>query len=663
MKIGKKTKRGTLAALTIATATAVTVPSWATETTVSPVVVTASTLMEDQEKSAGSVTVIKPEKTKGEFKTLPDLLEQSAGIHVIEAKGRGGYSVASVRGSTAAQVAVYVDDILVNLGSESAVDLSAIPVENVETVEIYRGYIPPKFGVAGMGAVISITTKRPEKGQGSVTAGAGSFGERRLSGNYATPAGDGKLSMAFELGTADGDFPYTNRPVPGNSSLNYDTYRTNNGWDDRSLALRWENSDWDLGYSYKNRDRDIPMPAPGYDSTSTKIARTDQTTTRQDLFLGKNQGDWEWRISYGTQDKTFRDPDGDFDSIVPGNHRTEYDTKRLNADLNGSFLAGERHFFEWAARWGQETLDISEDENYFLINKDLKRYHYSQHSASATLQDTIILDEMGNLLLIPMVRWNYQDDEDHTSWSLGLNWKPGDDWLVKATYGRYNRAPNMYEKYGDGVGIAPNTDLEWEEGTHYDLGIHKTWEGENWSGRTGLTAFVLDTENLIEFIQLNQRYSMYRNIGKGHVEGLELESAFDWGRWRLNLACTWMDGENRSAGVRNGKKLRNRPELAWFARLTHDLSEKTQIFGEYTFTGDNYYSDDDTAVYDDLSIVNAGVRYRLNDDSLLVFGVDDVFDEGPERMIVPAPGYYGNERQPWYPLQGRTFHLSYSLKF
>jgi outer membrane cobalamin receptor len=91
--------------------------------------------MEEEDKlllSPGTVTVIRPQEMKGEQKNLPELLKQVPGLHIIELKGRGAYTTASIRGSTASQVAVYVDGLLMNLGSEAAVDLSTIPVENVE---------------------------------------------------------------------------------------------------------------------------------------------------------------------------------------------------------------------------------------------------------------------------------------------------------------------------------------------------------------------------------------------------------------------------------------------------------------------------------------------------------------------------------------------------
>ena len=92
--------------------------------------------------SPGTVTVIRPDDYKGEQKDLPDLLKMVPGVHVRELNGKGQYTTVSVRGSTAAQVGVFVDGVLFNLGGDAAADISTIPVHNVERIEstaaIYR---------------------------------------------------------------------------------------------------------------------------------------------------------------------------------------------------------------------------------------------------------------------------------------------------------------------------------------------------------------------------------------------------------------------------------------------------------------------------------------------------------------------------------------------
>ena len=117
----------------------------------------------EQKLSPGTVTVIRPEQYKGEQKSLPDLLKNVPGVHVREVNGKGQYTTVTVRGSTAAQVGVFVDGVLSNLGGDAAVDISTIPVKNVERIEVYRGYIPARFGGTFIGGVINVVTKKPKK--------------------------------------------------------------------------------------------------------------------------------------------------------------------------------------------------------------------------------------------------------------------------------------------------------------------------------------------------------------------------------------------------------------------------------------------------------------------------------------------------------------------
>ena len=143
--------------------------------------------------SPGTVTVIRPEEFKGEQKTLPDFLKMVPGVHVREVQGKGQYTTVTVRGSTAAQVGVFVDGVLTNLGGDAAVDISTIPVSNVERIEVYRGYIPARFAGTFIGGVINVVTKKPKQAHGSAEVGPASFGGKKASVEITAPLGPGSL--------------------------------------------------------------------------------------------------------------------------------------------------------------------------------------------------------------------------------------------------------------------------------------------------------------------------------------------------------------------------------------------------------------------------------------------------------------------------------------
>lgn len=160
--------------------------------------------------SPGTVTIIRPSDYKGEQKTLPELLKDVPGVHVRYVAGKGQYTTVTVRGSTAAQVGVFVDGVLSNLGGDAAVDISTIPINNVERIEVYRGYIPARFGGTYMGGVINIVTKRPDKANISASVGQSSWGGQTIGMEITQPLGRGSLMVGINRDESDGDFRYNN---------------------------------------------------------------------------------------------------------------------------------------------------------------------------------------------------------------------------------------------------------------------------------------------------------------------------------------------------------------------------------------------------------------------------------------------------------------------
>lgn len=160
--------------------------------------------------SPGTVNIVRPDEFKGEQKSLPDLLLTVPGVHVREVNGKGQYTTVTMRGSTAAQVGIFIDGVLANLGGDTAVDLSTIPVKNVERIEVYRGYIPSRFGGTFMGGVINIVTKKPETTNVSLELGKSSYGGKRGSMEITAPLGDGSLMVGTNYESSDGDFKYKN---------------------------------------------------------------------------------------------------------------------------------------------------------------------------------------------------------------------------------------------------------------------------------------------------------------------------------------------------------------------------------------------------------------------------------------------------------------------
>ncbi|MEG1584352.1 MAG: TonB-dependent receptor, partial [Anaerovorax sp.] len=437
--------------------------------------VTASSEKEDISLlSPGTVSVVRPEEMHGEQKNLPELLKQIPGLHVVETKGRGAYTVASVRGSTAAEVSLFVDGVLMNLGGEAAVDLSTIPVNNVERIEVYRGYVPARFAGASMGGVINIITKKATKPGGTLSLGAGSYGKLKTNLSYGMPLGSGKLFFGANFERGDGDFEYLNdNNTPYNPADDYTTVRQNNGYKNTDFLMKWNSDDWNMRFGWKRNDKDLPYSAPGADKyDSLKGARLD--TDQADFSLSRRfkSKNFEWGIKadYLHQNKKYDDPD----NVIGGwaEQHNEYKTKRYGFALDGSWTVGENHLVEFLGDYAKEKLTAAGD----IVKTFGGITNFNREAANVQIQDTINLDPAGSLTFTPIVRWNMWAGEGKFSWGAAIGKDMGSGWSVKATGGTYNRAPNLYELYGDGAFVRPNPNLKWEDGTQWDIGV--TWKGQ-----------------------------------------------------------------------------------------------------------------------------------------------------------------------------------------
>ena len=640
--------------------------------------VTASLIRDEEEDkylSPGMVTVIRPEERKGEQRTLPELLEDVPGLRLIRMRGRYGYSVASIRGSTSSQVAVYVDDVLMNLQSEAAVDLSAISIEEVERIEIYRGYIPAKFGAQAMGGVINIVTKSPESPQTNISLGFGAFGRYKGTVSRSDRLGDGKFFGSFGYETYDGDFGYwSDNGTPYNDADDYTGSRRHNGFSNTDFLLKWENESWRTALSFVRRNRELPGVAPGADKDESAYLGAALDTDRWDFSLARSQTSgsltWNWNVFYTSQSKEYNNRNiGSTGSIGGiGISHSEYDTTRIGVALDGGIPIGERHFLELRAEYSREQLNVKGDmvNEYFggIDNYEGVEWNFS-------VQDTIALDVAGTFLITPSIRWHKLDDDSKLTWQAALTKEFSPNWMIKGTFGTYARAPNMYERFGDSAFILPPVgDLKWEEGKQFDVGV--VWNGiikpfGDARANMSFSGFMRETDDLIEFFMENPRYARYHNISKAEVKGVEIEGNLDWEKWGFSFSATWMDAVNKTPDDPNsfrfdGKKLPNRPDWSAAARLTRKFN-KGYAFAEYQYIGENYADASEKVVFDPRHVFNFGVAYDLSATTRITAGVNDIFDSAYDWQMNPDKGTEGPSRMLWHPVEGRSYYLTLNMKF
>ncbi|MCK5543629.1 MAG: TonB-dependent receptor, partial [Desulfobulbaceae bacterium] len=149
-------------------------------------VVVSATKTEEMRKDVVNSIILKDatDIDESSAESLGELLANEPGV---DWRTRGGYGGASeeirIRGMESNATQVLVNGISVNSPSLGRADVSKIPLNNIERIEVVKGAGSLLYGSGAMGGTVNIMTKRPERDETAarVRAGYGSQGSYRIS--------------------------------------------------------------------------------------------------------------------------------------------------------------------------------------------------------------------------------------------------------------------------------------------------------------------------------------------------------------------------------------------------------------------------------------------------------------------------------------------------
>jgi outer membrane cobalamin receptor len=107
--------------------------------------------------------------------SVADALRVLPEVRIKDSGGPGSLTTVSIRGSASTQVLILLDGIPLNRPDQASVDLSTLPIQNVDHIEVLRGPFSAIYGSAALGGVVNIVTRAVP--QSSFSARAGSYGE------------------------------------------------------------------------------------------------------------------------------------------------------------------------------------------------------------------------------------------------------------------------------------------------------------------------------------------------------------------------------------------------------------------------------------------------------------------------------------------------------
>jgi outer membrane cobalamin receptor len=131
------------------------------ESELEPLLVTASRIPDAEGASPPAVSIVTAEEIAARgATTVAEALEALPGLGLSDKGPEGSQVAPTIRGSTTNQVLVLVDGARANGALAGLVDLSGIPLDRVDHIEVMRGGASAIYGGDAVGGVVNIVTKK-----------------------------------------------------------------------------------------------------------------------------------------------------------------------------------------------------------------------------------------------------------------------------------------------------------------------------------------------------------------------------------------------------------------------------------------------------------------------------------------------------------------------
>lgn len=451
--------------------------------------------------------------------------------------GPGSLITPSIRGSTAEQVLVLLDGVPLNSAFAGTVDLSTIPIDDVERIEILRGPFSAIYGSAALGGVISIITRRAARP--SVTLSTGSFGV----GAVSVTTGGSRITLRYD--GADG--PRPNSDVRSG----YVSMRLGGGPPGRT---------WDLSLMGAAAARG----APGSTIFPSVTARQEDSRILATLALERERGQATDRVRLAVHRDTFafREPAFGIDDRSVGT--------------------------AWSGEW-QRAIRIS-PARVFVVGADARHQTLASVAVGNRYETIGALYGQDDRTLGPRTLLSAGIRVDlHSAYGVQVSPRAGlvhflrPEARLRVAVGRTFRGPTLADLYYpfDGF-VMGNPLLRPEQAWSADVGLEVV-------ARPGLviraTAFWTAVQDLIVYLPDASFVFSPHNIGAASIRGasIELDGSLA-SSWAARASATWMLPTDSTTGL----DLPNRPRVAGSLALTWQLGRGGSLTTTATAVGPRF---------------------------------------------------------------------------
>ena len=556
------------------------------------VVVTATRTAQPLTDVVADVSVVDRETIEQSGATgLGDVLARLPGIEMGRTGGPGSTTSMYVRGAETRFTAVYIDGVRVDSQAGSGgTTWEAIPLEQVERIEVLRGPAAAIYGSDAVAGVIQIFTKKGEPGVAPyVGMGAGTHGTYRAEAGVSGASG----AVDYALGIARETSKGFNAKKDGNPDR-----------DDRHATSASGRLGWQLNTAHRLEGNFLYNDTDGgYDVSKT----ADDRSLHRLQTLGLN---WQaqWSESYKTR-------------LSVTDSRDRYETKP-SVYFTDTRQRGYLFFNELRLGAHQLTaaLERREDE---LTNESVS-------SGTRNRSQNALALGWGLRLGAHTLQLNARHDDDSEfggkstgSAAYGFAFAP--NWRATASAGTAFKAPTLYQRfslYGDDT-LRPETSrnvelgVKWAEGAnHFSATLYRNNVSNliDWQGNTGTCPG-----------NSGPYPGCYANVGKARYEGLTLAGGYRLGSVNLRGSLDLQNPRNLDTGKQLGRRAKQHAVLGADTRLAGwTLGAEAQVSGR------RYDTNANTTELGGYTLLNLYASTRLARDYQVVVRLDNLADKNYE---------------------------------
>jgi outer membrane cobalamin receptor len=422
--------------------------------------------------------VIRPENYEAEFQTLAGLMENEPGIQISAYGSVGQPSTISIRGSTPEQVVILLDGIRINTAKSGSVDLSSLPLEAIDRIEIIQGGGSAEYGPDAVGGVVNLIT-RPTGGQAKTSASLsyGSFETRKIGLTHSADNETIAWLFSGNYSGSQGNFPYTTRGTSINGEEHQGSVtqiRYNNAYNAGNLLTKISSRQLSWGtLTLSNQFNLTDRGQPG-DEFQDEVHNLDaHERIFQDYANLELAGKADEREDYRWHVRIFNNIDRHhFLETVPTLNNSS-DTSLAS----GVSSKGEYHWRRTGlTQFLSAAVTLQQDNFWDNILTDEQKYqeygHITRNMLEFSLGDELIFGQERLILSLQAALSAIEGFGLHVNPKLGLLARVFREFSFKSNIQTSFRAPNLTELYQPNLGyISGNSELEPEKAINLDAGL------------------------------------------------------------------------------------------------------------------------------------------------------------------------------------------------